>query len=379
MMKITMLSGAYKNAGDFLIVDRSKKLIEKQFPNSQINVILRDKDLTEKLPELNESDALILAGGPVYMTNIYPDYIPLVKELSLINSKIFTLGCGWYASTDSIEYMYNKYIFSETTQRLLKRIEEDSHCLSCRDWFSVWALKNAGIQNVQMTGCPAWYDIEYLGKESISENLCIPFRKICISDPANLKNVDQVEHVVKYIRERYKDAEIYYVFHRGEQSNEIIERLKSILYEMGVSICNIEGSKEGFAIYNDCDLHIGYRVHAHIYNLSRRNISILIEEDGRGAGVNHALGLERIKAYKDNYSEIWGNTYLCKVERKIQNKVLGIGNYKNNDYVIQEIENYLNRLETTDFKVLEVAYKNMNESYLQMEKYLQHIERCVTE
>lgn len=57
---------------------------------------------------------------------------------------------------------------------------------------------------------------------------------------------------------------------------------------------DISGSKEGFKQYDECDLHIGFRVHAHIYNISMGNPSILINEDARGAGVNDALGIRNI-------------------------------------------------------------------------------------
>jgi hypothetical protein len=43
-------------------------------------------------------------------------------------------------------------------------------------------------------------------------------------------------------------------------------------------------------LYGGADLHIGYRVHAHLFCLSRRVPSILINEDSRGVGQAAALG-----------------------------------------------------------------------------------------
>lgn len=59
-------------------------------------------------------------------------------------------------------------------------------------------------------------------------------------------------------------------------------------------------------------------MHAHIYNLSRENVSILLNEDARGAGVNNALSLKNInltlyKMFKntvDKYLEEKLNDYL---------------------------------------------------------------------
>lgn len=38
--------------------------------------------------------------------------------------------------------------------------------------------------------------------------------------------------------------------------------------KIGVKMIDISKSVDGLRIYDDCDLHIGFRVHAHIYNLS---------------------------------------------------------------------------------------------------------------
>lgn len=93
-------------------------------------------------------------------------------------------------------------------------------------------------------------------------------------------------------------------------------KLRRELEDMRIEIHNIAYGCEGFRNYDECDLHIGYRVHAHIYNLSRRKRSILIEEDVRGAGVNHALGLWHLRAY-ENKRRLAHTTY-----EKIYNKYM---------------------------------------------------------
>lgn len=57
---------------------------------------------------------------------------------------------------------------------------------------------------------------------------------------------------------------------------------------------DISGSADGFLIYDNCDLHVGFRVHAHIYNLSKRNKTLLLNEDFRGFAVNETLGFYQI-------------------------------------------------------------------------------------
>lgn len=64
MKKFSLLSGAFVNAGDFLIVDRTRKLLEKVYPNCVITEYKRNEKLDEYLDEINKTDALIIAGGP---------------------------------------------------------------------------------------------------------------------------------------------------------------------------------------------------------------------------------------------------------------------------------------------------------------------------
>jgi polysaccharide pyruvyl transferase WcaK-like protein len=66
---------------------------------------------------------------------------------------------------------------------------------------------------------------------------------------------------------------------------------------LGFDVRDVSGDLAKIGFYERCDLHVGYRVHAHIHFLSRRNPSILLHEDGRGRGVDEALGLPGIPAW----------------------------------------------------------------------------------
>ena len=62
-MKISLLSGAYKNAGDFLIVSRCKELLLNIFPEAIITEYERKNKLDRFLSDINRTDVLILGGG----------------------------------------------------------------------------------------------------------------------------------------------------------------------------------------------------------------------------------------------------------------------------------------------------------------------------
>lgn len=61
-MNVALLSGAYKNAGDYLIVHRCEALIKHIFPGCTITEYERRKSLDDKINELNKMDVLILGG-----------------------------------------------------------------------------------------------------------------------------------------------------------------------------------------------------------------------------------------------------------------------------------------------------------------------------
>ena len=376
-MKIALLSGAVKNAGDYLITDRCFKILLSVYPDAEIKTYIRNEELSQQqIVEINTCDCIVIGGGPCYKWDLYPDSIPLVSDLRVIKPKIFMMGCGWYGDTNSPGEVWN-YKFSGSSRLLLDRVAYDSKCFGCRDYYAVRVLQANGYKNSLMTGCPAWYDLEKL-HERLSPHRQI--RTIGISDPVDLKHFgSQSLSICNYLRKRYPEAEIHYLFHRGMKADQYtsketalaIERMASELTALSINIHDISYSSDGFSIYNSCDMHVGHRVHAHIYNLSQRNISVLVEEDSRGAGVNEALGLWSIKAYtrkKERTSSILAKAY---------NKVFDYTTA--NPYVTNDLEAYLNNLEISDYLIMNQAFAHMESYYANMYEYTRSIGNILEE
>ncbi len=372
-MKIMLLSGAYKNAGDFLIVDRSEKLLQKVFPQAEIIKQERNVPLDHDIDFINSCDYIFFAGGPGYSNWFYPDQVPFVKDLSRVKSKLAALGMGWNSRRSDAATRYG-YTFTPVMKRLLERIQNDTGVLGCRDWFSVQVLKQNGLTGAKMTGCPAWYNFDCLANTQVPIQDLSQVKRICVSDPAFVFSYrSQALELVEYLKNKFKDAEIKFVFHRGTaadsftssetaaQTQQLIEDLKQI----GVWIEDISYGVEGLHIYDNCDLHIGYRVHAHIYNMSRRNFSVLLEEDCRGTGMNEALGLPSLPAYSTFANE--HSDRICKMMQKIlPSRLINL-------YTIQEVDRLLERFQSTGFIDYHNAYEKMKSTYEQMVKYLEGI------
>ena len=294
-MKLLFLHGAIKNAGDFLIAERSQALLKSIVPSVELYSIWEGSDssiVKEYLPKVR---GIVFGGGPFFTNNIYPNDIPLVENLRDIELPMLNIGGGWYAKDNSFETVKD-YEINTSSIELLKKIQNSSGCLSCRDWFTVNMLKEKGF-NAMMHGCPAWYNLDCL----YENKLIIPnsINKIAVSDNASSRNYLNAKKILIWLRNKYPKAIITYVLHRGYTANTSTESFKKLLKDNNITCIDISGSCKGFSIYDDCDIHIGFRVHAHIYNLSRRKMTILLEEDGRGAGVNQALGLPSILVYNN--------------------------------------------------------------------------------
>lgn len=372
-LKLGMLSGALKNAGDFLIVKRSEELVRQIYPDAELSFFNRCQSLEGYLYEINKMDALIFCGGPMYIPNLYPQGMPLVSDLNRIQVPLFALGLGWFGGSSRNQDVY-RYRFDDPTLSLFHRIERDTHTLGCRDWYSVNILRNNGIWSGKMTGCPAWYDLEYISQEDFRNAGPRKMKKICISDPAYAGSLKWMTDLAAYVRQLFPSAEVRAVFHRGlkadayteKQTAQLVQQAAEECRKMGVECLDISYGCGGFSVYDDCDLHIGFRVHAHIYNLSRRNASILIEEDGRGAGVNQALGLEHITGYD----------FKLKSDVSADRAKIAIGKTENT-YLLQQVDDYINNLCQTDFLQVRNAFRLMKGYYQQMKQYVEELCRYV--
>ena len=298
-----LLTGALKNVGDFLIADRCKKLIEYYNPGCKIVEISRYEPLDDKLDLVNSSKAVILAGGPGYLPKLYPNVFRLTRRLADIKVPIIPMGMGWFGQSKSDISIYN-YKFTPKSMQLLNRMKEDAKYFGARDYHTARMIKNNGFNNALMTGCPAWYDVDYMDKDFDTEK---EIKKVVFSTPAGAHYAEQTVKMMEVIKEKYPKAELICSFHRGiekdqytdENAANVLLFMKNAAENLGYKIADLSYDLSKMSIYDECDIHIGYRVHAHIYCLSHRVRSILLNEDGRGSGLCHAISLNGIDCYYD--------------------------------------------------------------------------------
>ena len=329
---IVTITGAYKNAGDHLIGLRAKKLLETFVDADVINM---DRKQTIDYELLNSARMVLLTGGPALQPAVFPDVYNL--DLSKINVPVTMFGLGWKAGLGKT---VGEFAFKPDASVFLDSLAQQELPVSARDFSSAELLKTKGFSEVLMTGCPAWYEIE---KIEADYDLPAEINSVVLTAPA-VPN-QQMLKIAKDIKKQFPKAEKTLLFQSGFSSthskksveySKTLNRFRSKLARAGWQVVSSESEvTKMMSVLTEADLHVGYRVHSHLFMLSQRKASLLIAEDARGESQNKTLGLADL------------NTLSSAAEIKNQ--------------MINVIENP---------EVINSAIGQMRQSYQQMQEYL---------
>ena len=211
-----ILTGSKNNAGDFLIKHRAKKLFTTLRPDREI------VDLDAWIPFddsvldfVNNAKALILMGGPALQYAMRPNIYPMTKNLDDIKVPIITMGIGWKSGSGDWSDTYT-YPLSKETLELLDRIQNSGYLSSVRDYHTINTLTFKGFDKFLMTGCPAYYDIDSIGKRvKINQNI----KKIAFSLGVSFIHNASMEKMMKMemlrLNDYFEDSTFEVVFHHA--------------------------------------------------------------------------------------------------------------------------------------------------------------------
>jgi len=299
-----LLHKAKGNVGDLFIIERARGLLERVRPDRKFEVWDREVPFTDAhLEKVNAAAALVLTGGPGYQPRAYPNVYPLHEDLGRITAPIVGFGVGWKAQTgDWAEAA--AYRWPEQTRRLLEKMEGSGAVSSCRDYLTVAALRANGFSNHTMTGCPTWYrggEPAFVeppaGKPRIAYTpgaLNSDRREIAACDLAVLETVRRLGAGEVTVAFHHPVAQAEFEAHYSAKAWKRYESnlmpLLDHLRAAKIEYVDLSADREKMrATYAGFDLHVGFRVHAHLHFLSEGKPSVLIAEDGRGRGVIDAL------------------------------------------------------------------------------------------
>lgn len=285
---IVTIGGAYRNSGDHLIGDRARSLL-RRFVDDDVVAIDRRAIDDSAYDLFNRARAVMLAGGPAYQRKIYPAIYPL--DLRRVKVPVIPYGLGWKAPAGKA---IENFEFSPESLDFIRQVHSGIELSSVRDPLTLDVLNHNGVSNVVMTGCPAWYDLEHF---DTPYRFSPEVKTLVLSMPAVMQ--PGVFELLEWLTKEFPRARRVISFHHGilparTRSGLRVGRQNAAFalsaIRRGWSVASLAGSlKKMERLYTAADLHIGYRVHAHLLCLSRRRASILINEDARGVGQARAL------------------------------------------------------------------------------------------
>jgi hypothetical protein len=362
-----VLTGAKKNVGDFLIRDRSLKLLKFLKPEEEFLELNSWESLDDRVEVINKSKGLIICGGPGYKQDMYPNVYPLVSNLDDIKVPIYILGAGWYGITGDHEVMEN-YKYTDQARSLLVKVSQNNG-ISCRDYYTKRVLELNQMKPVNMTGCPVMYNLDYLNTKIRKPS---ELKTIVFTTPQDPLYANQCIRLMESLKNGFSEAKIYASFHRGTGRDQDtgmlegihLEKMAQAAEKLGLEVIDTSYDLDKLNFYSETDFHIGYRVHAHLYFLSERKPSLLINEDGRGTGFCNLLNLEGINAYKSNSIGNISTKFQNKWVKKGLNK--SVGNFKAKydisneviNFMKEEVGNNFNRFNGID-QVIDGYFNNM--------------------
>lgn len=291
-----LLTGSKNNAGDYLIKFRAKKLLASLRPDRKVIDMDAWQPFDDKTLEIiNAAQALVLMGGPALQKNMYPAIYPMRENLNDITVPILVMGIGW-KSLDGAWNRSRNYPLLDSTVKLLDKVEVSGYRSSVRDYHTLNVLQSRGYKSFVMTGCPALNDLQHLRAPLLEKGKInkVAF-SLGVSFLESKEMLKQMKASIVGFRSMFQECDFEVIFHHSlddgfvNTHNATSRHLKghrvfaAWLEENDVKYKDISGSAENLIdCYSAVDLHIGYRVHAHIFMTSIGKRSMLIAEDGRG-------------------------------------------------------------------------------------------------
>jgi Polysaccharide pyruvyl transferase len=383
-----LLTGSKNNAGDFLIKYRAKQLFQVIRPDRNLVDIDAWKERDDQiLKTFNEAQAIILMGGPALVPDMYPRVYNVLGDIDDIKVPIVTMAVGWRAFPGEWAQTYG-YTFSEPSLKLLKRIESSGFQSGVRDYHTLNVLLHNGFRSFVMTGCAALNDLDFIGKlypekpvvNKVAFSLGVAFTR-------NEEHAAAFKKIATGLRDKYKSKQFDVAFHHSLDEAKFHEAYKrrskgrpSHFYERhveftrwlqreGISFTDISGSAENLInYYNQVDLHVGYRVHAHIYMSSVNRLSLLISEDGRGKAqrdVMNGLVLDSEFLRSIDIRHSWFIKRLMKL--KLVKKAFV------NRFIAEDVLANLSYEESTDFDRIKRTRAMIDSLHIKMTSFLKQL------
>lgn len=366
-----VLTGALKNAGDYLITEKCKELLRYERPDYELVQLNREDSLENDLELINNSEALILMGGPAVTKNLYPGVYKLTRNLDDIKVPIVPMAVGWNTTGGSFDDMLN-FAFTDESKKLLERFDSNGVGVSTRDSYTADILTKYGMKDIHLTGCASWYTPSKFGEELATGEV----QSIAYTPAQDPKYANLSKRIIDLIVEEYPNKRLICSFHRGigevdqytyEEEAQNTQDLADYAISKGMETIDLAYSFDNYSKYDEIDMHIGFRVHGHLYFLSNRKPSILLHEDGRGKAMSETIGLKGVDVFKPSKVQK-GTDFTNKVFRKLGFPFRYHPEVRNESY--EELSHLIRTHKANNNLLMNGVLKNFDKNYKVMKEFI---------
>jgi hypothetical protein len=268
-----------RNVGDNLIASSAIKMIKSRRPDFNPVIAFREKPLDGFSRKKVRN---VIAPGFSVSNNVYPDLFALYTDMTRLNS-FFPIGCSFQHVVPARASFFDE-AYNPKTLDFLKFVTDVSGPLPCRDQLIVERLESFGL--------PAVYsgDLAFFNEDKINTAFVPPpeIKSLVFTIQHHVKYLEQSLALLKLLRKEFPDAKRYVAFH--SVPGVVPQAVAARAAELGFGVMHQYGDVANLEKYDDIDLHVGYRLHGHIYFLRQRKPSVLMVEDARAFGVANTEG-----------------------------------------------------------------------------------------
>ena len=280
----TFPSKGTQNVGDALIEQRTTAILRDVLGVEQFDVIWREDNITSRLETINRASFLAFACLAIRQ-EMFPKKYNLPDDLSAIKPPMFALATGTRLRPADVETnaLLTNVSYDSATTKGLRNLGDRLIGFSCRGELTYNALRSLGLTELEMTGDVAFWNPQF---DRLKFELNSSTNSIAISTPHNPRMYSQHFYtLVQTLRREFASAQLHLVLHGKTPwlDLKLMEELRCNVhhvYREGVS---------GLDIYGSMDVHVGYRVHAHVSALSHRIPSYLLAIDSRGVDYGRTM------------------------------------------------------------------------------------------
>ena len=127
--------------------------------NLLINEYFKKNILFEEVLDINDADKVVLICANMLRPNVYKEWkFKLTPEfIKKMNKQLVVLGVGAQATFDEMkpkEYVKN---LEPELIKYMRVLSDYSESIGVRGEFTADVLKELGIKNVSVVGCPTWF------------------------------------------------------------------------------------------------------------------------------------------------------------------------------------------------------------------------------